>query len=161
MIRPGRKKYLSRFSAADNALTLMLLAAVFIIGMALSSFAGISAALLYLFLWAASYGVIYAGTCRYCAYYGKRCPIPLEGSCVHRFFAKKETGFGWMQLLWATLAYGLRVAVPVSVILSKSLAAWGALYFSVLIGFWAVHLRISGCPNCINTKCPLNPDYSP
>ena len=42
----------------------------------------------YLALWGLSYPVIYAGACRYCAYYGKACPIPLEGSCVHYFFKK-------------------------------------------------------------------------
>jgi hypothetical protein len=54
---------------------------------------------------------------------------------VHRFFAKKDKGFGSTQLAWATVAYA-----------------------GVLLLFWIIHLRLIGCPNCINTACPLNPE---
>ena len=24
------------------------------------------------------------------------------------------------------------------------------------MGFWIVHLYLTGCPNCVNVRCPLN-----
>ena len=101
-----------------------------------------------------------AGTCRYCIYYGKKCPIPLEGSCVHKFFEKKKKSFGYMQLVWATVTYGFRVFLPVIFIFRYEMTGWGISYFSLLTVFWIIHLRFTGCPNCINVQCPLNPDYT-
>jgi len=157
MLRPGRKQHIKRFSISHNPITVILLGLLFLIGLAIAWQHSLGAALAYLGLWAVSYPVIYAGTCRYCAYYGNKCPIPLEGSCVHYFFEKKNPPFGLSQLLWATIAYALRVILPVIFIFKYEMTGWGIAFFAVLGGFWVVHLRFSGCPNCINTQCPLNP----
>jgi hypothetical protein len=158
MIRPKQKARIRSFTSAQNRQTGLLLGALFLVGLVISwrGLGGYGMAA-YFLLWAASYGVIFAGTCRYCAYYGTPCPIPLEGGLVHRFFAKKDAGFGFIQLAWAAGAYGLRAAVPVLVIIRENLFAWGAFYAGILILFWIVHLRIIGCPNCVNAACPLNP----
>lgn len=160
MLRPKRKEKITEFSLSKNYASVILLISLFGCGLLILLNHGLLAIAAYLTLWIISYGVIYAGTCRYCAYYGKSCPIPLEGSCVHKFFEKKETSFGYMQLAWATVAYALRIMLPVLVIFRYELYGWGITYFSLLALFWIVHLRFTGCPNCINVQCPLNPDYS-
>ena len=159
MLRPRRKARLNRFSFKDNYLTGILLAGLFACGLFISFAYGWPGLVVYIALWALSYGIIYAGTCRHCAYYGEKCPIPLEGSCVHHFFEKKTEGFGFMPLFWATLVYGLRVALPVYIIFEQAMINMGMVYAAIFLAFWVVHLRFSGCPNCINTECPLNPDY--
>ncbi|MBS3759224.1 MAG: hypothetical protein KGY61_11230 [Desulfobacterales bacterium] len=158
MLRPKRKARLDRFSIKDHLVTVMLFLGLFACGLIISLAYGWAGFAAYLALWGLSYPVIYAGACRYCAYYGKSCPIPLEGGLVHRFFEKKAGGFGFMALVWATLAYGLRVVLPVVVIIEHRAYPMGILYGGIFIAFWIAHLRFSGCPNCINTDCPLNPD---
>lgn len=143
----------------DNYLTAILLGLIFACGLEIVWTISIPTAVAYLGLWGASYLLIYAGTCRYCIYYGKKCPIPLEGSCVHRFFEKKEEAFGYSQLFWATAAYGFRVILPVIFIFRHQMIGWGVIFFTLLTLFWIIHLRFTGCPNCINTQCPLNPDH--
>jgi hypothetical protein len=160
LIRPKRKQHLSRFSLSDNYLSVILLGLFFICGLFIVWTHSLWAAFAYLGLWGFSYFVIYAGTCRYCIYYGEKCPIPLEGSCVPRFFKKKEGTFGILQLFWATVAYGFRVVLPIIFIFKYQMTGWGIVYFSILTVFWIIHLRFTGCPNCINTQCPLNPDFS-
>ena len=159
MIRPRRKGRITTFSPGRNWLTTLLLAALFLMGLAIS-WRGLylTGVAVYCLLWAASYIIIFAGACRYCAYYGKSCPIPLEGGIVHRFFAKKDKGFGPIQLAWAPVAYALRAGVPVSVIIIYGQYGWGVSYAGILLLFWIIHLRLIGCPNCINTACPLNPE---
>lgn len=160
MLRPNRKQNLAEFSADKNIFSIILLAALFLVGLTISFKYGLLCLIIYLLLWAVSYAIIYAGTCRYCVYYGKKCPIPLEGSCVHKFFKKKDTGFGWARILWATFVYLLRILVPLVIIIRDSLLVWGLSYTGTLVTFAMVHLWITGCPNCINIECPLNPDYS-
>ncbi len=138
---------------------MLFLGALFLTGLSISFFDGWGAASGYLVLWGISYVIIYAGTCRYCVYYGKKCPIPMEGSCVQRFFEKKESGFGWIQLFWATVVYLLRILVPAAIIIHDELLIWGCVYAAVLSLFWIIHLWVAGCPNCINAECPLNPDH--
>ena len=157
MLRPKRKQYIRQFSLSDNYLSVIMLGIMFMCGLFIVWTYSFLAVAAYLGLWALSYIIIYAGTCRYCAYYGKKCPIPFEGSCVHHFFKKKET-FNFFQLFWATAAYGFRVILPVIFIFRDSMTGWGIAYFLLLTGFWIIHLRLTGCPNCINTQCPLNPD---
>lgn len=142
-----------------NYPTAVLLGLVFACGLGVTWTRSLWAAALYLGLWAFSYPLIYAGTCRACVYYGKKCPIPLEGSCVHKFFKKSDRPFGFRHLFWATVAYGLRVILPVIVIFRDRMVTWGILYFSLLSLFWIVHLKFTGCPNCMNARCPLNPDH--
>jgi hypothetical protein len=160
MLRPIRKQKVFEFSAKNNLFSALLLVALFLIGLPISFYDGLRGFAAYLALWAVSYFIIFAGACRYCVYYGKKCPIPMEGSCVHRFFEKKDSGFGWIQLIWATVVYLLRILVPAVIIIHDELLIWGLLYVTVLSLFWIVHLRFTGCPNCININCPLNPDYN-
>jgi len=129
LIRPKRKQHISQFSFSDNYPSVILLGLLFISGLLIVWPGGLLIAAAYLSLWAASYIVIYAGTCRYCAYYGNKCAIPLEGSCVHQFFEKKEETFGLRQLLWATAAYGLRVVLPVIFIVKYKMIGWGIVFF--------------------------------
>ena len=159
MFRPKRKERLSEFSGSKNYTAVLLLSAFFICGLLISYKYGLTGIVLYLVLWAISYFTIYAGTCRYCIYFGKKCPVPFEGSYVHYFFDKKKTGFGNSQLFWASISYGLRVLLPVVIILDKRLYVYGIVYAVLFITFWLVHILFTGCPNCINGKCPLNPDY--
>lgn len=159
MLKPRRKARLNQFSFKDHPLTVLLLAAVFVCGLIISFAYGWPGLVVYMALWGISYGIIYAGTCRHCAYYGKKCPIPLEGSCVHHFFEKKTEGFGFMPLFWATLVYGLRAVLPMFIVIERSMTGMGIVYLALFLAFWIVHLRFSGCPSCINTQCPLNPDY--
>ena len=160
MLRPKRKEKIAEFSISKNLPGIVLLSALFVCGLLILINHGFLTIAAYLGLWLISYGIIYAGTCRYCDYYGKSCPIPLEGSCVHKFFKKKETSFGYIQLAWATVAYIFRTVLPVVVIFKYELYGWGIAYFSILALFWIIHLRFTGCPNCINVQCPLNPDYA-
>ena len=160
MLRPRRKNRTAEFDLRQNWLTVSLLAGVFVAGLWLSLRFGGYGGLAYLALWIVSYPVIYAGTCRYCAYSGRKCPIPLEGSCVHYLFARSGRPFGFAQLIWATVAYLLRVIIPVAAIIFHAAFFAGAVYLVLLAAFWFVHLRRSGCPNCINTHCPLNPDQA-
>jgi len=160
VLRPIRNNKIAEFSANKNLFSILFLAALFLVGLFISFYDGLRGFASYLALWGVSYLIIYAGTCRYCVYYGKKCPIPLEGSCVHRFFEKKDSGFGWIQLVWATVVYLLRILVPAVIIIHDELLIWGLLYVAVLSLFWIVHLRFTGCPNCINRDCPLNPDYN-
>lgn len=68
--------------------------------------------------------------------------------------------FGFPSLLWATVAYALRGLLPVFIVVRDGLVAIGLGYAGALALFWLVHLFFSGCPNCINTCCPLNTDYT-
>lgn len=156
MGKPTRKPGYKEFPARGRR-TPILLGLLFACGLAVSGkLRGMAA---YLMLWALSYAVIYTGTCRNCAYYGVRCPIPLEGSEVHRFCAKGSGRFGYDALLWASVAYVLRVMLPLVIILRRRMLRTGILYSGLLGAFWINHLFVEGCPHCINTACPLNPDH--
>ncbi|MGM0451992.1 MAG: hypothetical protein ACQERN_02350 [Thermodesulfobacteriota bacterium] len=155
-LRPGRQNPKAEFDLRQKWLTVLLLAGVFAAGMWLSFRFGGYGGLVYIALWIVSYPVIYAGTCRYCVYYGKKCPIPLEGSCVHYLFARSSQPFGFTRLIWATVAYLLRAVVPIAAMIHQAAFFGGAVYLLLLTAFWFVHLRITGCPHCINTTCPLN-----
>lgn len=157
MLRPKRKGHYSRFDGVRNLPQALLLAGLFGFGLWMAMLCGFLGVVVYLMLWAASYPVIYAGACRCCAYYGEKCPIPLEGSWVHRFFDRSPKPFGYAALFWALTAYGMRAAMPVAVIIIHGVYIAGLLYAVLFAAFWIVHLRISGCPNCINTACPLSP----
>jgi len=159
MIRAKRRSRYTEFSIKTNLATTLILGFIFSHGLILSLRIKPFGAPAYLVLWIVSYFIIYMGTCRNCVYYGKRCPVPLEGSCVNRFFKKGKKPFGYFSLLAASFAYLLRIAVPITAIVVDRILIQGGVYFGVLILFWTVHLRFTGCPNCINASCPLNPDY--
>jgi len=159
MIKTKRRGRYTEFPIKANLAVALVLGFIFFHGLILSLRIKPFGAPAYLFLWIASYFVIYMGTCRSCIYYGKRCPVPLEGSCVNRFFKKSEKPFGYFSLLAASFAYLLRIAVPIVAIAVDRIFIQGGVYVGLLILFWTVHLRFTGCPNCINGSCPLNPDY--
>ena len=160
MLTPERRNHFSAFPFHANWPTRLLLTLLFLAGFWISWRMRLVGMAVYLLLWLASYGVIYTGTCRYCVYYGKPCPIPLEGSCVHHLFNRGGGRFGFTSLIWAVFAYALRAFLPVFIVVREGLVAVGLGYAGVLALFWIVHLFVSGCPNCINTRCPLNCDYT-
>lgn len=114
---------------------------------------------MYLLAWLLSYGVIYRGTCAGCVCYGRACPIPAEGECVHLFVRKREASFGRRSLLWASLSYLLRISVPVFILLRHRNMLLGVGYGVLFAAFWIVHLFSIGCPHCVHAACPLNPDF--
>ena len=158
ILRPKRKDRLLNFHIKTNFLTVFLLSALFLTGCMISLRLNLPGLISYVLLWCLSYFILFAGACKNCVYYGKKCPIPLEGSCVNYFFKQGEGTFGYAALFWATIAYVLRICIPVYLIFSDKLIAPGAIYFSILSVFWVIHLRFTGCPNCINYQCPLNPE---
>jgi hypothetical protein len=159
LLKTKRKNRYTTFPSGANRWTSLLLLVLFIIGFIVSLRLGAAGTISYLGLWAISYIVIYIGTCRNCVYYGRKCSVPLEGSCVHLFFKKGKNKFGYSSLFWAALSYVMRIFLPTALIVHHRLFVTGAVYFSIFVLFWIVHLRITGCPNCINYRCPLNPDY--
>ena len=80
MLTAERKNHLSEFPLKIKFPTALLMTLLFFIGFWVSTDMRLIGITFYLLLWLGSYGVIYAGACRDCVYYGKRCPIPLEGS---------------------------------------------------------------------------------
>jgi hypothetical protein len=160
VVRATRKNSYTSFSSRTNTPVFLLLVLFFFLGFFISLRFSVPGVVVYLGLWLVSYIVIYAGTCRNCVYYGRRCPIPLEGSCVHHFLKKGEKPFGRSALFGAMVAYLLRILVPSFIIFYSQWLWLGIAYFGIFVLFWVIHLRVTGCPNCVNIDCPLNPDYS-
>jgi hypothetical protein len=157
MLIPERKNHLSEFPLREKLVPTMLLALLFAGGVAIIYPYETWLIGAYLALWVVSYPVIYAGTCRYCANYGRPCPVVLEGGMVHRFFKRADKPFGMMQLAWASVAYMLRIAVPWIIIVRHQLWPLGGIYGFIFMAYWFFHLRVTGCPNCVNYDCVLNP----
>ncbi len=145
------------FGLKDNIIEVIALLGLFGFGLYISILYHPILSIVYLILWVSSYFVLYIGTCRYCAYYGKSCPVPLEGSLVCHVIKKSDKPFTFIALVYATIAYLLRVGVPVYVIVYKHLLIEGVIFVTLFVLFWAIHLLHSACPNCINYNCPLNP----
>lgn len=154
-----RKSRLSEFTIKEYGINGFMIAALFLIGLYITLELSLIATLLYLLAWVASYFVLYALTCRNCTNYGKVCPVPLEGSCVNRFFSRGEK-FGLLAGAGAVLAYFLRVVIPYAAIFQMGSFLYFILYTSVFAGFFYVLLYHTGCPNCTNVQCPFNPDFS-
>jgi hypothetical protein len=55
------------------------------------------------------------------------------------------------------LAYLFRIFVPLFIIVYYKWFLAGIAYLGVFSLFWVLHLGFTGCPNCINKDCPLNP----
>ena len=110
-----QKKWLSEFTIKEYGVNGLLIAALFLIGLYITLELSLIVTFLYLLAWVASYFVLYALTCRNCTNYGKICPVPLEGSCVNRFFSRGEK-FGLLAGVGAVLAYFLRVVIPYAAI---------------------------------------------
>jgi hypothetical protein len=153
-----RKRRLTEFTIREYGINGVLLTILFLLGLFLSWKLSWFAALLYLVFWAASYAVLYAVTCRNCTNYGKSCPVPFEGSCVQRFFGRGEK-FGFMAGLGAVSAYFLRVCIPYAAIFLMGSMFDFILYTGLFAGFFYVLLYHTGCPNCVNVRCPFNPDF--
>jgi hypothetical protein len=132
---------------------------LFLFGLYLSWKLSMFALLLYSLLWVASYFLIHSTTCRNCAYYGKHCPVPFEGSCSHLTFNRGKT-FGLFSLIGASLTYFLRICIPYVAIFQSGSTFYFILYTGVFALFLFVLFFHTGCPNCINIQCPLNPDFS-
>ena len=64
MIQPGRKAHIQTFTSGKRGGTALLLAVLFLLGLGIS-WRGLNlwGATAYLLLWAASYVLIFAGTC--------------------------------------------------------------------------------------------------
>lgn len=154
-----RKERLSEFTIKEYGVNGVLMMILFLFGLYLSWKLSTYAMLLYLLFWVASYFVIHATTCRNCAYYGKHCPVPFEGSCSHITFSRGKN-FGLFSLVAASFAYILRICIPYVAIFYSGSILYFILYTVVFIIFFYVLLFHTGCPNCINIKCPLNPDFS-
>ena len=151
-----RKGHIDRFSWKDNLLTRFTLIALFLFGLYISTQYDFRSSIAYILLWVVSYLVLFAGTCRRCAYYGRACPIPLEGSLVCHVLHKSEKPFTWSAIFYASISYVLRIGIPIAVIIRERLVLRGILFGLLFIIFWIAHLFSSGCPNCVNYQCPLN-----
>jgi hypothetical protein len=154
-----RKNRLSTFTIKEYGINGLLMAILFLFGLYLSWRLSAFAGMLYLLLWVASFFVIHATTCRHCVYHGKQCPVPLEGSCSH-LTVDRGNNFGIFAGLGGILAYFLRVCIPYASIIQGGSMLYFVLYSGVIALFFYVLLYHTGCPNCINTKCPMNPDFS-
>jgi hypothetical protein len=159
MLQFRRRNHYTEYPTQSNRKSMILLTAFFMFGLLISARRAILGMVTYLGLWILSYPVIYAGTCRSCPYYGKRCPVPLEGSCVQHFVRRGNGSFGYPELFWASVTYLLRMLMPLHIIKSDRLITLGSVYLTITGAFWVNHFLVEGCPNCINTACPFNPDY--
>ncbi len=154
-----RKKRLSEFTIKEYGINAVIMAALFLFGLFLSWDLSTFAGLLYLLFWVVSYFVIHATTCRNCVYHGKQCPVPFEGSCSHLTFDQGDN-FGILAGVGGLVAYFLRLCIPYVAIFQAGSIMYFILYSSVLASFFYVLFYHTGCPNCIQTKCPMNPDFS-
>ena len=154
-----RKRRLSEFTIKEYGINGILIAVLFLFGLYITLEISLIATFLYLLAWVTSYFVLYALTCRNCTNYGKICPVPLEGSCVNRFFSRGNK-FGLLAGAGAVLACFLRVCIPYAAIFQSGSILYFILYTGVLVLFFYVLLYHTGCPNCTNDQCPLNPDFS-
>jgi hypothetical protein len=153
-----RKARLSEFTIREYGINGIFVAALFLFGLFLSWKLSAFAGMLYLLLWLLSYPVIHATLCRNCVYHGKQCPVPFEGGCSH-LISDKGHNFGVLVGIGGILAYFMRVCIPYVAIFQTGSVLYFILYTGVLAGFFYVLLYHTGCPNCINTNCPFNPDY--
>lgn len=154
-----RKNRLSEFTIKEYGINGAIIAALFLFGLILSWNLSVFAGLLYLLAWVASYFVIHATTCRNCVYHGKQCPVPLEGGCSHLMF-DQGSNFGIIAGIGGLVAYFLRICIPYVAIFQAGSITYFILYSGVLVSFFYVLFYHTGCPNCIQTKCPMNPDFS-
>lgn len=154
-----RKRKLSEFTIKEYGLNGVLMAILFLFGLVLSEKLSTFAIFLYVLLWVASYFVIHATTCRNCVYHGKQCPVPLEGSCSHLTF-DRGNNFGIVAGVGGLVSYFLRVCIPYVAIFQSGSILYFLSYTGIIAVFFYILFYHTGCPNCINTKCPLNPDFS-
>jgi len=154
-----RKKRLSEFTIREYGINAVLMAVLFLFGLYLSWELSNFAGMLYVLLWVASYPLIHATTCRNCVYHGKQCPVPLEGGCSHLTFDRGNK-FEIFAGIGGLLAYFLRLCIPYMAIIQSGSITYFILYSGVIALFFYVLFYNTGCPNCINTKCPMNPDFN-
>ncbi len=100
-----RKRRLSEFTIKEYGINGILIAVLFLFGLYITLEISLIATFLYLVAWVASYFVLYALTCRTCKNYGQICPVPLQGSCVNRFFDRGKK-FGLLAGAGVVLAGG-------------------------------------------------------
>jgi hypothetical protein len=153
-----RKNRLSAFTIKEYGINGIFVVILFLFGLFLSWNLSAFAGMLYLLLWVLSYPVIHGTLCRNSVYHGKQCPVPFEGTCSHLSFDRGHN-FGILAGISGFLAYFMRVCIPYVALFQMGSVLHFLLYTSVILGFLYVLLYHTGCPNCINTKCPMNPDY--
>ncbi len=144
------------YTGAIGALTLLL----FLEGIFIVAPHGLFHVSVVLVLWILSYPVIYYGMCRTCTYYGRRCPVPGEGSLVHYFLNRREASPGWSAWTMVGLCYVMRLGYPLICLVRFHTPWWyGVVYGFSIMAFTVVLTRMIGCPYCTRNTCPLNPDY--
>lgn len=153
-----RKKRLTEFTIKAYGINGGLMAMIFLFGLSLSWELSLFAVGLYLISWLASYPIIHAITCRNCVYHGKQCPVPFEGGCSH-LTSDRGNNFGLLAGLGGMLAYFLRVCIPYVAISHSGSVLFFILYTGNIVILFYVLFYHTGCPNCINAKCPMNPDF--
>ena len=154
-----RKRTLSEFTVKEYGVNGVFMAMLFLFGLFLSGQLSTFAIFLYVLLWVASYFIIHAATCRNCVYHGKQCPVPLEGSCSHLTFDRGHH-FGIFAGVGGLVSYFLRVRIPYVAIFQSGSILYFISYTGIIAVFFYILFYHTGCPNCVNTKCPLNPDFS-
>jgi hypothetical protein len=152
-----RKNRLAEFTLKECGINAVLMLILFLFGLYLSWKLSTFAGMLYVLLWLASYPIIHSTACRHCVYHGKQCPVPLEGNCSHLIF-EKGNNFQSLSILGAITCFFLRFCIPYAAIIQAGSIIYFVLYSASIILFFYVLFYHIGCPNCINTKCPMNPD---
>ena len=153
-----RNQKLSAFTIKEVGINGLLMGLLFGFGLFLSLNLSVFAGLLYVLLWVSSYFLIHATTCRHCVYHGKQCPVPFEGGCSH-LTVERGHHFGLLAGLGGLLAYFLRLCIPYAAIVQSGSVVNFVLYSGVLALFFYVLFYHTGCPNCINSQCPMNPGF--
>ena len=114
-----------------------------------------------LMLWILSFPVIHFSLCRKCIYYGKRCPIPGEGNLAHILFEKKEGPIGPLNWAGVLLCYVMRLGYPALFLVlypERYSFLVGVIYALTFVLMFLMLFYAIGCPNCMKTECPMNPD---
>ena len=158
-LKAKRKKRLVEFTIKESGTTGFFMAILFLFGLYLSWTLSVYAKLLYLLFWVVSFFLIHGMTCRNCVYHGKHCPVPFEGSCSDTFFSKGK-GFGLISTIGVILTYSLRICIPYVAIYRSGSISDFISYTTVFLLFFYVLIFHTGCPNCINLQCPMNPEHS-
>ncbi len=147
---------LSHLAVVGGMLLLMFLEGALIV----SIFGGLHVVVL-IVLWVASFPVIQFSLCRKCLYYGKRCPVPGEGNLANLLFEKKEGPAGFMDYMGVVLCYAMRLGYPAIFLFlypEKYSRLTGLIYALTIVLFFMILANVIGCPNCMKTECPMNPD---
>jgi hypothetical protein len=160
-IRPRRKAEFQEYPLSHLVVMGGMLILLFLEGVFIVSRLGWGHIIVLLVLWLASFPLIQFSLCRKCFYYGKRCPVPGEGNLAHILFDKKAGGTGLFNWMGAVLTYAMRLGYPVIFLLlypERYSILVSVIYALTFVIFLLILVNVVGCPNCMNTDCPMNPD---